>query len=82
MAKTPAERQSAYRLRRNDGTGHKRINTWIRSGSHRALVRLSVHLKLSQAEVIEKLIVTADECMKDTLGTDSSKIDTYMNVMK
>ncbi|OGU14444.1 MAG: hypothetical protein A2076_10050 [Geobacteraceae bacterium GWC2_53_11] len=82
MAKTTAERQSAFRLRRNDEASHKRINTWIQSGAHRALVRLSKYLKVSQAEVIEKLIATADESVKKTLGRDADKIIRYVNGMK
>ena len=80
MSKTSAERQSAYRLRRNDEGDHRRINTWIRRGAHRALVRLSKHYNISQAEVVEKLLFNADEEVKKELIDDCSKIDAYMMV--
>jgi hypothetical protein len=41
MAKTTAERQAAYRSRRNDGEGDRRLNTWFRYKTHFALNRLA-----------------------------------------
>ena len=41
MAKTVTERQAAYRMRRHEGEGDHRLNTWIRSVADLALERLA-----------------------------------------
>ena len=58
MAKTVAERQVAYRLRRNDGDGEGvwRLNTWVNSKTHFALNRYAKRYGVTQRETLELLI--------------------------
>jgi hypothetical protein len=70
MAKTTAERQKDYRAKRPfaGDNGERRLNTWINSSTHFALERLAVSYGVTKREMLEKLVVDADEKMIKKLG--------------
>ena len=80
MPKTSAQRQAAYRSRRNDGDGDRRLNTWIGTSAYFALIRLARHQGLSQRAMIEQLVLTADQAILDSLDLDTSEWDLYLGV--
>lgn len=60
MAKTAAERQADYRARRAttaDGSGDRRLNTWVSSAAHLALVRIANRDGVTQRETLERFIL-------------------------
>jgi hypothetical protein len=59
MAST-AERQAAYRRRRAEGDGDKRLNTWISASASAALERLAKRHATTQRAMLERLILAAD----------------------
>ena len=80
MPKTSAERQAAYRSRRNDGDGDRRLNTWISTQAAFALARLARHQRISQRAILEQLVLTADQAILDTLDLDTPEWDHYFGV--
>jgi putative heme iron utilization protein len=80
MAKTSAERQAAYRARRNDGEGDRRINTWISTKADLALERLAHRYGVTKREMIERLVNSADNEILQTLQFDTPEWDVYLNV--
>ena len=78
MAKTSVERQAAYRARRNDGEGDRRLNTWISVKAHYALERLSAHHNISRRQMLERMICGADDTILDSLDPDSPRWKAYM----
>jgi hypothetical protein len=80
MAKSPAERQAAYRARRNDGEGDRRLNTWIMSSADLALDRLARHYGVTRRVMLERLILEADDAILKGLELDSPGWDAYMAV--
>lgn len=80
MAKTSAERQAAYRARRNDGEGDRRINTWICTKADLALERLAHRYGVTKREMIERLVISADNEILQTLQLDTLEWDAYLNV--
>jgi len=78
MAKTPAQRQAAYRARRNDGEGDRRLNTWISVSAHYALERLATHNNVARREMLERLLCAADDTILDGLEPDSPEMKAYM----
>jgi hypothetical protein len=77
---TTAERQRAYRSRRNDGDGDKRIDTWVSDEAYRALKRLAHHEGTSRKEIIQRLILNVDAGILKRLDIESPEWDAYMNV--
>lgn len=82
MAKTTAQRQAAYRDRRATAgeNGERRINTWVSTDAALALDRLARHHKLSKREVLERLVLAADEGISARLDPDSAEWATYFEV--
>ena len=80
MAKSAAERQAAYRARRNDGEGDRRINTWVSVKTDLALERLAKHYCVTKREMLERLICEADDAIMKTIELDTPDWDAYMNV--
>jgi len=83
MAKSGAERQREYRMRaheRNNQDGDRRINTWLRAQAVFALRRLAKHHGLSQREILERIILDADNAVLETLAPDSPELDKYLCV--
>ncbi|HIJ94819.1 MAG TPA: hypothetical protein HPP94_03590 [Desulfuromonadales bacterium] len=77
---TTAERQRAYRSRRNDGDGVRRIDTWVSDEAFRALKRLAHHEGVSRKEIIQRLILDVDAGILKRLEIDSLEWAVYMNV--
>jgi hypothetical protein len=81
MAKTAAERQKDYRAKRPfaGDNGERRLNTWISSSTHFALERLSASYGVTKREMLEKLVLAADEeVMKKLNGLDSPEGEAYL----
>lgn len=76
MTKTNAERQKAYRLRRNEGEGDRRLNTWITSNADLALDRLAKHYGVTKRQMIERLACEADDTILKSL--DDTGADNYI----
>ena len=82
MAKTAAERQAAYRSRRDDGEGERRLDTRVSVSAHLALDRLAQRYRVTRREMLERLIADADDAILKTLHIDTPEWDTYMNVTR
>jgi hypothetical protein len=80
MPQTAAQRQAAYRARRDDADGDYRLNTWITSSAHFALQRLVRRDGVTQRAMIERLVLAADQELLDTLEHDSPDWDRYFGV--
>lgn len=80
MAKTSAERQAAYRARRNDGEGDHRINTWVSTEADLALERLANRYGVTKRKMIEQLVKFADNEIIKTLEIDTPEWDAYFSV--
>ena len=80
MAKTSAQRQAAYRSRRNIGEGLHRLNTWISTPAFCALQRLARHQGLSQRALIEQILFRIDDEAIRTLEMDTPEWDRYFGV--
>jgi len=80
MAKTDAQRQAAYRARRNDGEGERRLNAWVSVKAHFALARLARRDGITKREVIERLALAADEALLNTLEWDTPEWEAYFGV--
>ncbi|TBU77174.1 hypothetical protein DNK10_06600 [Pseudomonas daroniae] len=86
MAKSSAQRQAEYRARRafagSDGNGERRINTWVSTACALGLERLARRYSVTQREMLERLIVAADEEIISSLNIDSEKWRDYFNVTR
>lgn len=82
MAKTAAERQAAYRSRRDNGEGERRLDTRVTVAAHFALDRLANRYTVTRREMIERLILEADNAILKTLDCDSVEWGDYMNVTR
>lgn len=84
MAKTPAQRQAAYRARRpyagKNGNGERRLNLWIDTSSSLALDRLVRRYGVTKREFLEKMILEADEAILRTLDLDTPEWDRYFGI--
>lgn len=82
MATSSAERQAKYRQSRAyaGDNGERRINTWVASGTALALGRLAKHYGVTQREILERLILAADQQILVTLELDSSEWKEYFSV--
>lgn len=80
MALTPAERQAAYRARRNEGDGDRRLNTWVSTGTALALARLANRYAVTQREMLERLIAAADAQVLQGLELDTPEWNAYLAV--
>lgn len=81
MAKTAAERQKEYRAKRPfaGDNGERRLNTWISSSAHFALERLANSYGVTKREMLEKLVIAADEKAIESLGgLDTAEGEAYL----
>jgi len=78
MAKTAAERQTAYRVRRGD----RRLNTWIRSATDLALEHLARRYGVTKREMIERLTTAADDEVLRPLALDTPAWDACFSVTR
>lgn len=79
MAKSNKERQHQYRLNRTSigPYGEYRINTFVSGDAYFNIKRLARHYNISQKQVIELLINTADKAIIDKLDIDSPEWEEY-----
>lgn len=77
-----AERQARYRAKRATASenGERRLNAWITTAAFQALARLAAHNKLTQREMLEQLLLAADQNIVDGLELDSPDWDRYFNL--
>ena len=82
MAKTVAERQAAYRKGRADAgeNGERRLNTWVSTSSFLALDRLAKRYGVTKREMIERLVLEADQKIVGSLDPDSREWEEYFSV--
>ena len=80
MAKTSAQRQAAYRSRRHQGEGLRRLNTWLSMPAYCALQRLAEHEGISQRNLIERLLLNADDEIVERLEPDTPQWEQYFGV--
>lgn len=82
MAKSGKERQAAYRKGRAYAgeNGERRINTWVSTGAAYALKRLAKRYAVTQREMIERLVLAADQQIVNSLDPDSDEWREYINV--
>ena len=67
---TNAERQAAYRKRAREND--RQLNVWMDHRAALALQRLARREGVSQAAVLERLVLAADNAVVGTLDPDSS----------
>lgn len=79
-AKTAAERQAAYRIRKNDYEDKKNLNIWINSGSMLELKRIAKHMNIEPAELIEKLLSKEHNKIIKTLN-NNEKWNNYFDTV-
>lgn len=81
MAKTVAERQAAYRARRDtagvDGNGQRRVSMWLSTGAALAMARLASRYGVTQRELVEKMLLAEDERVLGTLSIDNPEWEMY-----
>ncbi len=66
-----AQRQRAYRQRAQVDANQRRVNTWISAEAALALRRLARRHGVTQREIIERLVIAAqDEVMRDLADAD------------
>jgi hypothetical protein len=86
MAKTPAERQKEYRANRQfageDGNGERRINTWVSTRAALALDRLAASYDITKREVLELLVINAEEKVLKKIKLDSPEGEAYLSGSK
>ncbi len=82
MAKTVAERQAAYRKGRAEAgeNGERRLNTWVSTGSSLALDRLAKRYGVTKREMIERLVLEADQKIVGSFDPDSREWGEYFSV--
>jgi hypothetical protein len=73
MPSTNAQRQAVYRARRAEAgdNGDRRINTWVTTAAALALGRLAQPYAVTQREMLERLILSAETAVTDGLDPDS-----------
>lgn len=61
-----AQRQAAYRQRREEGEGDRRLNTWISTQAHFALERMARRTGVTKRGFLEACLIQAEnELLKD-----------------
>jgi hypothetical protein len=80
--RTAAERQAAYRQSRPTAgeNGERRINTWVTTSAALALARLARHHGVTQREMLERLIVAADDTITAEFDPGSRAWDAYFKL--
>jgi hypothetical protein len=82
MAQKGKERQANYRNRRSTAgdNGERRINTWVSTAATLALKRLAHRYGVTSREVLERLILEADETIVKTIDPETAAWNTYFKV--
>jgi hypothetical protein len=79
-AKTAAQRQARRRQRLRSEGEHCRVNLWIGMSAYLALQRLARRDAVTQAQIIERLILNADNQIVAGLELDAPEWDNYFLV--
>lgn len=83
MAKTAAERQKEYRAQRQfageDGNGDRRINTWVSTRAALALNRLANSYGVTKREMLERLVVGAEDNLLNGMKSESPAWEKYFS---
>ena len=86
MAKTAAQRQAAYRARRDTAgenrDGDRRLDLWIGTPVHLALGRLARRHGVPKRQMLEHLIRQADDAIIGTLDPDTPAWADYFGVTR
>ncbi|AOJ67344.1 MULTISPECIES: hypothetical protein [Burkholderia] len=81
MTQTTAQRQAAYRARREtagkDGNGDRRLDMWMSTEAYLALTRLARRYSVTKRQMLERLIARADDAIVRRLDPDSEQWDQY-----
>lgn len=83
MAKSSAERQAEYRARRDtaaQGSGERRLNTWMSTAAHLALKRIAGRYGVTQRGMLERLVLAEDEKIVAALDIDTAEWDGYFRI--
>jgi hypothetical protein len=83
MAKTPAERQKEYRAQRQfageDGNGERRISAYVSTRAALALDRLAKSYGITKREMLERLVVSAEDKLLKGMKSESSEWEKYFS---
>ncbi|AOK00715.1 hypothetical protein [Burkholderia vietnamiensis] len=86
MAKTAAQRQAAYRARRDTAgenrDGDRRLDLWIGTPAHLALGRLALRHGVPKRQMLEHLIRQADDAIVGGLDPDTPAWAEYFSVTR
>lgn len=86
MAQPTVQRQAAYRARHaaagKDGNGELRLEMWVSTEADFALARLARRCALTRRQMLERLIVRADDAIVRRLDPDSKQWDLYFNAAR
>lgn len=74
---TAAQRQSRRRQRLRANGEHQRLNLWIGLSAYLALQRLARRDALTQAQLLERLILQAEDVVVARLQLDAPEWDDY-----
>jgi hypothetical protein len=83
MAKTAAERQKAYRAQRQfageDGNGERRICAYVNTRAALALDRLAKSYGVTKREMLERLVVGAEDKLLEGMKSESPEWEKYFS---
>jgi hypothetical protein len=83
MAKTAAERQKTYRAQRQfagkNGSGERRVNTWVNTQTALGLERLARHHGVTKKEIIERLVSEAEDKVLERMKKPSPEWYIYLS---
>jgi hypothetical protein len=83
MAKTPAERQKKYRAQRQfagaDGNGERRISAYVSTRAALALDRLAKNYGVTKREMLERLVVGAEDKLLEGMKSESPEWEKYFS---
>jgi len=81
MALTAAQRQAKYRANRATAgdNGERRLSTWISTAALMALKRLTAHNGTTQRDMIERLLLEADQSVIDSLCSNEEELNRYID---
>lgn len=83
MAKTAAERQKEYRAQRQftgeDGNGERRISPYVRTRAALTLDRLANRYGITKREMLEPLVVSAEDKLLEGMTSESTEWKKYFS---
>jgi hypothetical protein len=83
MAKTAAERQKEYRAQRQfageDGNGERRISAYVSTRAALALDRLAKSYGVTKREMLERLVVGAEDKLLKGMRSESPEWEKYFS---